>query len=245
MQAVVIIPARYGSTRFEGKALASIAGKPMIQHVYERACRSATARRVCLATDDERIMEAARKFGGEAVLTSEHQRSGTDRVAEAADLLGLDDHELVVNIQGDQPLFGPIQIDQVLEPLAEDPDLPMSTLIYRITNPAEIDDPNIVKTVFDRAGRALYFSRATIPHLRDSSGTVDYYKHHGIYAYRRHFLRTFSQWPTSTLEEIEKLEQLRALEHGAAIRIVISDLDSLEVDTPADARKVERILKGR
>ena len=217
----------------------------MIQHVYERACRSGTARRVCLATDDERIMQAARKFGGEAVLTSEYQRSGTDRVAEAADILGLGDHELVVNIQGDQPLFEPTQIDQVLKPLAEDPDLPMSTLIYRITDAAEIDDPNIVKTVFDREGRALYFSRATIPHRRESSGSVDYYKHHGIYAYRRHFLRTFSQWPSSTLEELEKLEQLRVLDHGATLRVVISELDSLEVDTPADARKVERILSGK
>jgi len=244
MKTVVVIPARFGSSRFEGKALALIAGKPMIRHVYERARRGPGVDRVVLATDDERIARAARSFAGEVVLTSPLHRSGTDRVSEAADRLGLDDEDLVVNIQGDQPLFEPVQIQQVIEPLREDTGLPMATLIYRITESAEIQDPNIVKTVFDRRGMALYFSRAAIPYHRDGDPTAGYYKHHGIYAYRRPFLRTFSLWPLSPLEDAEKLEQLRVLDHGVPLRVVITEYDSLEVDTPADARKVETLMKS-
>jgi 3-deoxy-manno-octulosonate cytidylyltransferase (CMP-KDO synthetase) len=243
MRVTVIIPARYESTRFKGKATALIAGKPMIQHVYERAARSPLVDRVVLATDDERILRAAGEFGGEAIMTSSSLRCGTDRVAEAADRLGLSEEDLVVNIQGDQPCFNPVQIAQVSAPLVTEPDLPMSTLVYRITDPSEIDDPNIVKTVFDRRGRALYFSRATIPHVRGGMGEIPYYKHHGIYGYRRHFLRTFAEWPTSAMEEAEKLEQLRALDYGAPIQVVITEFDSLEVDTPKDVAKVEELMR--
>jgi 3-deoxy-manno-octulosonate cytidylyltransferase (CMP-KDO synthetase) len=243
---VAIIPARWRSNRFLGKPLALIAGKPMIQHVVERARQVPLLSRVVVATDDERIAAAVAAFGGEAVLTRSDHVSGTDRLAEATDLLGLAENDVVVNIQGDQPLFPPEVVEQVARPLIDDPTLPMSTLIYKIIRPEEITDPNHVKTVFDRNGNALYFSRSPIPFQRNPEEPVSptYYKHLGFYAYRKGFLRTFVSLPEGEWERFEKLEQLRALEYGYRIRVVLTEHDSIEVDTPQDALRVEEMIQS-
>lgn len=244
VQVVCIIPSRYESTRFPGKPLADLLGKPMIQHVYERVLKAKSVSFAAVATDDERIFKAVNAFGGRAVMTAPSHRSGTDRIAEAVDSLKLKDDDIVVNIQGDQPLFEPVQVDEVVGPLLEDATIPMSTLIYRIVREEEISHPNAVKTVFDSRGFALYFSRATIPFVRDRGKRADYYKHHGIYAYRRDFLRTFTTLPEGILERLEALEQLRALEHGHRIRVVVTPHDSVEVDTPEELERVRRLLTG-
>lgn len=242
---VAIIPARYHSNRFEGKPLALINGRPMIQHVVERALEVSILSRVVVATDDERIADAVRSFGGEVVLTRADHATGTDRLAEAASLLDISEQDIIVNIQGDQPLFPSEVVEQVARPMLEDPALPMSTLIYRIVRPEEIDDPNHVKTVFDRNGNALYFSRASIPFQRnpEEPDQPTYYKHLGFYAYRKGFLLTFVGLPEGEWERFEKLEQLRALEYGYTIRVVLTDHDSIEVDTPNDIARVETLLE--
>ena len=242
MNVVCIIPARYESSRFPGKPLADICGKPMIQHVYERVVQARTVSLTAVATDDERIFTAVQRFGGRAIMTSTTHQSGTDRIAEAVTHLGLALSDIVVNIQGDQPLFEPIQIDEVAKPLLDDPDLPMSTLIYKIIREEEVTHPHAVKVVFDHDHNAIYFSRATIPFVRDRGHEVSYYKHHGIYAYRRQFLDTFTKLPQGTLERLEALEQLRALEHGYRIKVVETYYDSVEVDTPQDLERVKRLL---
>ena len=243
VQVVCIIPSRYESTRFPGKPLADLCGKPMIQHVYERVLRAKTVSFAAVATDDERIFAAVRAFGGRAVMTSPRHRSGTDRIAEAVESMGLQDDDIVVNIQGDQPLFEPVQVDEVVGPLLADASIPMSTLIYRIVRDEEITHPNAVKTVFDHDHFALYFSRATIPFIRDPGKRDDYFKHHGIYAYRRDFLRTFTALPEGILERLEALEQLRALEHGYRIKVVVTPHDSVEVDTPEELERVQRLIE--
>jgi 3-deoxy-manno-octulosonate cytidylyltransferase (CMP-KDO synthetase) len=248
MKVVCIIPSRYESTRFPGKPLADLLGKPMIRHVYERVMRAKSVTCCAVATDDERIAAAVRQFGGNAVMTSERHRSGTDRIAEAISGLGLSASDIVVNIQGDQPVFEPSQIDEVAAPLLADPSIPMSTLIYKIVEDEEITHPNAVKVVFDHDHFALYFSRATIPFVRDRGNTADYYKHHGIYAYRKDFLDTFTKLPEGVLEKLEALEQLRALEHGYKIKVVITPHDSIEVDTPQELARVKHFIlhgKGR
>ena len=229
MKVSVIVPARYGSTRFEGKPLALIAGQPMIQRVYERAKAARGVNRVVVATDDQRIHDCVTGFGGEAVMTRDNHPSGTDRLAEAADILNLPDEDVVVNVQGDQPAFDPRLISEVIEPLVQEPDLEMSTPIIRTDDAGEINDPNHVKVVFDRKLTALYFSRAPIPWPREGNESY-YYKHIGIYAYRASFLRLFVRLEPGRLENLEKLEQLRAMEHGRKIRVVITELDSPEVD---------------
>lgn len=244
-QVVAIIPARYHSSRFEGKPLAHIMGRPMIEHVYRRATQVPLLSRVVVATDDDRIAECVRGFGGEVVMTKADHPSGTDRLAEAASLLDIAEQDVVVNIQGDQPLFDAAVISQVASPLLEDPGLPMATLIYQIVRPEEITDPNHVKTVFDRHGNALYFSRSTIPYLRNpEEGMPTYYKHLGFYAYRKGFLLTFVGLPEGEWERCEKLEQLRALEYGYTIRVVLTAHDSVEVDTPKDLRRVEELIRA-
>lgn len=245
VQVVCIIPSRYESTRFPGKPLANLCGKPMIQHVYERLLRATSVSSAAVATDDERIFDAVEAFGGRAVITSPRHRSGTDRIAEAVETMGLRDDDIVVNIQGDQPLFEPVQVDEVVGPLLADASLPMSTLIYRIVRDEEINHPNAVKTVFDHDHFALYFSRATIPFVRDPGNRAEYFKHHGIYAYRRDFLRTFTALPEGILERLEALEQLRALEHGYRIKVVVTPHDSVEVDTPEELERVRRIIESR
>jgi len=243
---VAIIPARYHSNRFPGKPLAKILGKPMIQHVYERAGHVPLLSRVVVATDDERIAECVHAFGGEVVMTRSDHVSGTDRLAEAATILDIAEHDIVVNIQGDQPLFPSEVISQVATPLLHDPDLLMATLIYKIIRPEEVFDPNHVKTVFDRNGKALYFSRSPIPYQRnpDEGATPTYYKHLGFYAYRKGFLLTYVNLPEGEWERFEKLEQLRALEYGYSIKVILTEHDSIEVDTPNDLKRVERMLAG-
>jgi 3-deoxy-manno-octulosonate cytidylyltransferase (CMP-KDO synthetase) len=246
MKVICIIPSRYHSTRFAGKPLADLCGKPMIQHVYERVMQSKTVSRAAVATDDERIFAAVQRFGGQAIMTSPRHRSGTDRIAEAAVSLGLEANDIVVNIQGDQPLFEPSQIDEVAGPLLADPTLHMVTLIYKIMRAEEIAHPNAVKVIFDNDHFALYFSRATIPYVRDRCRhrQADYYKHHGIYAYRKAFLDVFTKLPEGKLEKLEALEQLRALEHGYRIKVVETLHDSVEVDTPEELQRVWKLVSG-
>ncbi len=247
---IAVIPARYGSTRFPGKALVLIKDKPMIRWVYERTRRSSLVNRVIVATDDERIREAVASFGGEAVMTSRTHPTGTDRIAEVAANL---DCDIVVNVQGDEPLIQPEMIDEAVAPLASDPSISMGTLCRKIDNPAEAFDPNVVKTVFDRNGFALYFSRAPIPWNRDlwagkkilfDMPAVDgLYKHIGLYAYRRDFLLRYARLPQTALEEREKLEQLRALEHGHRIKVTVTRHESFGVDIPADLGKILQQLE--
>jgi 3-deoxy-manno-octulosonate cytidylyltransferase (CMP-KDO synthetase) len=245
MQAIAIIPSRYGSTRFEGKPLALICGKPMIQHVYEAASRAAHVDGVVVATDDRRIYDAVESFGGRVAMTSDDLRSGTDRTAEAARQLGLTADDIVINVQGDQPLIDAHCLDEVVAPLMSDPALGMSTLAFRIVNPKEYTDPKDVKVVMDEQGDALYFSRAPIPCVRDEGEPFDSYKHLGVYAYRCSFLEIFLNLPMGRLEVIEKLEQLRALEYGHRVRVVVTAYDSPEVDLPADIIRIEKLLKNR
>jgi len=244
MNVICIIPARYESSRFPGKPLADLCGKPMIQHVYERVLQAKTVSFAAVATDDERIFSAVQGFRGRAIMTSNTHRSGTDRIAEAAIHLDLADSDIIVNIQGDQPLFEPIQIDEVAKPLLDDPAIPMSTLIYKIVREEEITHPHAVKVVFDHDHFAIYFSRATIPFVRDRGHKVSYYKHHGIYAYRGEFLKTFTRLPEGILEKLEALEQLRALEHGYRIKLVETRYDSVEVDTPQELERVRTLITG-
>lgn len=243
-EVIAIIPARYESNRFRGKPLALIAGKPMIQHVVERAKGVEMVSRVVVATDDKRIAECVKKFGGDYVMTKGDHVSGSDRLAEAAELLKISEHDVIVNIQGDQPLFPAEVVEQVALPLLEDPALPMSTLIYEIVRPEEIDDPNHVKTVFDRDNYALYFSRSPIPFQRNPDEGVKptYYKHLGFYGYRKGFLLSFVALPEGEWEKFEKLEQLRALEYGYKIKVTVTEHDSIEVDTPEDLLRVEEFL---
>ncbi len=238
MKVYGIIPARYSSTRLPGKVLLDIAGKPMIQHVYERARKSSALDHLVVATDDDRVWERVRGFGGEVVETSPSHPSGTDRVAEAVRKLGLEDGDWVVNIQADQPLFEPGMIDEIVGPFREDPNLPMAALIYPIHSPEELYNPSVVKVVCDKKGFALYFSRSPIPYVIPPNLPARYYKHIGPYAYRMDFLLKFTQLERGDLERAESLEQLRALENGYRIRMVVTQYDSQEVDTPEDLRKV-------
>lgn len=243
VQVVAIIPARYQSNRFPGKPLAMICGKPMIQHVVERAKRVPFLAKVVVATDDQRIADTVASFGAEYVLTRADHVSGTDRLAEAADLLGISEQDVIVNIQGDQPLFPVEVISQVVSPLLDDPTLPMSTLIYKIIRKEEVFDPNHVKTVFDRDHNALYFSRSPIPFQRNPNDkSPTYYKHLGFYAYRKGFLLTFVTLPEGEWEHFEKLEQLRALEYGYKIKVVLTEHDSIEVDTKEELDRVAALV---
>ncbi len=245
MTCVAVIPSRYESSRFNGKPLADICGKPMIQHVYDAAIRSKVIDQVVVATDDRRIYDAVLGFGGQALMTSEKHRSGTDRTLEAARHLRLSGRDIVINVQGDQPMMNPRCMEQVIAPLEEEPDLVMSTLAFPIVDPLEFTGPKDVKVVMNQKGDALYFSRAPIPYDRDGSDDFISYKHLGIYAYRYHFLEVFSKLQTGYLENLEKLEQLRALEHGHTIRVVVTSYDSPEVDLPEDIQRIETLLSDR
>jgi 3-deoxy-manno-octulosonate cytidylyltransferase (CMP-KDO synthetase) len=239
MRIVGIIPARYASSRFPGKPLASIAGKPMIQRVYERAQRSSRLQRLLVATDDERILEAVRAFDGEALLTGSHHPSGTDRLAEACRLLGFHDEDLVVNIQGDEPLLQPVMVDVLVDALIQSPDCPMATLACDSSDATAFVNPNVVKVVVDARWRALYFSRALIPHRRDGADEPQVFlRHLGFYAYRQAFLQKFTHYPPGKLERLEQLEQLRALEHGHPIQVALSPLETRGVDTPEDLQAI-------
>ena len=244
MRVVVIIPSRYGSSRFNGKPLAPICGKPMIEWVYQRALAATCVESVHVATDDPRIRDAVGGFGGNVVMTASDCRSGTDRVAEAAQHLGLEMNDVVINIQGDQPLVDPRSFDAVVKPFMDDPTVKMSTLAFAIQEEREITDPKDVKVTFDNHGDALYFSRATIPFGRDSLSGYDVYKHLGVYAYTLDFLACFRSLEPGRLEEIEKLEQLRAMEHGYRIRVVVTPYDSPEVDLPVDITRIEKKMSA-
>jgi 3-deoxy-manno-octulosonate cytidylyltransferase (CMP-KDO synthetase) len=256
-QVVAVIPARYDATRLPGKPLADIAGRPMIEHVYRRAAAASGVDAVVVATDDERIAAAVRGFGGIAAMTSASHRTGTDRIAEVAARLSCD---IVLNVQGDEPLIDPEMIEHAIAPLKSDRSVNMSTVCVEMSDRADYANPNVVKVVMDRAGDALYFSRAPIPHFRDSglgirdsglgtrgSGSIPnpesrtpnpVFKHIGLYGYRRTFLLTLATLPQTPLERSESLEQLRAMEHGYRIRTVITTHDSIGVDTPEDLERV-------
>lgn len=241
-----IIPARYASSRFPGKPLAQILGKTMIQRVYEQTCQASLVDRVIVATDDERIADAVNAFGGEVCMTSPSHETGTDRLAEVAAGLTSD---LIVNVQGDEPLIDPAMIDQAIAPLCEDATIDMGTLMVPIQLVEEYRNPNVVKVVTDRRGNALYFSRSSLPCYRDLCGqeaanfaAITAFKHVGLYVYRRSFLLDYPQLETTPLEQAEKLEQLRALEHGYRIRVVETSLQSQGVDTPEDLAAVCEIL---
>jgi 3-deoxy-manno-octulosonate cytidylyltransferase (CMP-KDO synthetase) len=235
-----IIPARFASSRFPGKVLASIAGKTMLQHVYERASQSRYITSTVIATDDERVFEVSRSFGAKVRMTRADHPSGTDRAAEIA---SVEDADLVVNIQGDEPLIDPDAIDAAILPLAHDSAVVMGTLKKRIDDPREVDDPNVVKVVTDGNGDAIYFSRCPIPYHRDAHGKAgDYFKHIGLYVYRREFLLRYPALPVGPLERAERLEQLRALENGCRIRVAETEYESLGVDTPADLERVARLF---
>jgi 3-deoxy-manno-octulosonate cytidylyltransferase (CMP-KDO synthetase) len=242
MKNIAIIPARFGSSRFPGKPLALILGKPLIQWVYEQALKVEDLDGVWVATDDRRIQECVESFGGRAVMTRNDHPSGSDRLAEAATRLNLAPEDIVVNIQGDQPVFPPDLISQLSGVLRRDPGVVMVTPVKLVSDPTVAANPNIVKVVFDRAGRALYFSRSPLPFWRDGAAPA-YYRHIGIYAYRVQFLKEFVHLPPGRWEEAEKLEQLRALEHGFAIHLVETTGDTREVDTPEDLRRVEEFLR--
>ena len=237
----VVIPARYGASRLPGKPLAQIDGRPMIWYVWENARKSRCATHVLVATDDARIADAVRGFGGEARMTSPGCTSGTDRVAEAA--RGLSE-EIIINLQGDEPMMDPSVIDAVAGPLLTDPVVSMGTAAIVQEDPEEFLSSSVVKVVVDDRGDALYFSRAPIPHWRDA-GSGNYRKHLGIYGYRKDFLLRLSSLPPSSLEKAECLEQLRVLQSGGKIRVVDVTFDSVGVDTPEDLRVVERKICAR
>jgi 3-deoxy-manno-octulosonate cytidylyltransferase (CMP-KDO synthetase) len=248
MRVTAVIPARYASTRFPGKPLADLAGKPMIQWVCEGAQRCPLIDRVLVATDDRRIAEAVTAFGGAAVMTRADHPTGTDRLAEVA--VGLPS-ELIVNVQGDEPLIDPAMIEAAVKPLLDDPTIPMGTLKTPLTSLEEYRNPNVVKVVTDRKGFALYFSRAPIPYPRDFADELDIRwhelataKHVGLYVYRRDFLLRFPTLAPTPLEEQEKLEQLRALESGYRIYVATTPLGVQGVDTPQDLERVRQLLGG-
>jgi len=238
-----ILPARWGSSRFPGKPLHPIAGKPLVRHVWERCTLCSRLDDLLIATDDERILAAAEAFGARAVMTSPDHPTGTDRIAEA--LRSLPDTTHVVNIQGDEPLIDPALVDELASTMAADPELDMATAANPL-DPSDpvVHDPNVVKVVTALDGRALYFSRSPLPFFRNPVAGLPVLRHKGIYAYRRGFLERFVTWPPSPLEQAESLEQLRALENGASIRVLRTHDTSPGVDTPAQADEIERLLSS-
>lgn len=253
---VALIPARYASTRLPGKPLLELAGLPMILHVVKRARQAAAIQRVIVATDDERVFNVVKAAGEEVWMTSSEHRTGTDRLAEVAAQL---DAEIIVNVQGDEPLIEPATIDAAVAPLLADRSLVMSTTSEPLELAADVLNPNVVKVVTDAAGFALYFSRNPLPYARAEAQThgsleaalhaqpallTRYAKHTGLYAYRREFLLTYAKLPPTPLEQSELLEQLRALEHGYRIRVVKVAHRSIGVDTPEDVELVSCLLQG-
>jgi 3-deoxy-manno-octulosonate cytidylyltransferase (CMP-KDO synthetase) len=242
MRIYAFIPARYGSSRYLGKPMEDIAGKPMIQRVYERAISYPELTEVVVATDNEQILTCVYEFGGKAVMTEKTHRTGTDRVCEAAQKLRLEKEDIVINIQGDQPNFHPTHIKQLVDPLLEDRSIPMTTLKWQFPDESEIKTPKDVMVVTDNEGFAIYFSRCHIPFFRDAKSEKVYYKHLGLYGYRMDFLTQFARLPEGVLESAEKLEQLRALEYGFKIKVAESPFDSYEVDYREDVETVEKMI---
>jgi 3-deoxy-manno-octulosonate cytidylyltransferase (CMP-KDO synthetase) len=237
---VAVIPARYQSTRLPGKPLELIDGRPMVAHVYERATRARLVEAVIVATDDERVARAVERFGGTAVMTSPAHATGTDRVAEVARVL---ESDVVVNVQGDEPLIAPEAIDAAVAPLAQSAGELVSTLRRRIEDARDLDNPSVVKVVVDRDGYALYFTRSHVPFVRSGEGAPERWRHLGLYAYRRGFLLRLAEWAKTPLERAEGLEQLRILEHGHRIRTVETTADAIGVDTPEDLERVRQMTE--
>jgi 3-deoxy-manno-octulosonate cytidylyltransferase (CMP-KDO synthetase) len=239
---VVVIPARYGSTRLPGKPLVLLAGKPMIQRVYERAKLAQRVDRVIVATDDERIVKAVEGFGGEARMTRSEHRTGTERVAEVA---AREEGDVFVNVQGDEPLLDPQAIDVAVNSLLEEPQAGISTVATPIKTPGDIMDPNVVKTVLDFDGNAIYFSRAPIPWVRDRASKIQvrHLKHLGLYVFQREALLEYPTLPEGELERIEQLEQLRWMENGWKIRVAEVEHDAVSVDVQEDVARVEKLLQ--
>jgi 3-deoxy-manno-octulosonate cytidylyltransferase (CMP-KDO synthetase) len=239
---VAIIPARWGSTRFPGKSLHPILGKPLIQHVWERCGKARSLDEIIIATDDMRIAQTAFDFGAQVALTSTRHRSGTDRIAEVARRMKNVTH--VINVQGDEPLVEPALINRLAKALAADTSLPMITAANFFSNSGDVSNPNVVKVVLDADSNALYFSRSAIPFLRDTGRSVRYLRHHGIYGYSAKFLQQFVRWQPGVLEQAEQLEQLRALENGAKIRVLITGKASIGIDTPADVKRAVALISN-
>ncbi len=246
-RATAIIPARYGSTRFPGKPLALINGMPMIQHVCRRVAKAQLVDRVIVATDDPRIVSVVEAFGGDVILTRDDHPTGTDRLAEVAEAI---DADLIVNVQGDEPLIDPRMVDQAVMPLLENPGILMGTLAGRIEQVEDFYNPNVVKVVKDQSGLALYFSRAPIPWPRDLSSDqvaesladLGLLRHIGLYVYRRELLLNYPAWPKTPLERLENLEQLRALERGVDLYVAETEFSCHGVDTPEDLIRVARLM---
>ncbi len=243
---LVVIPARYGSTRFPGKMLVNLCGYPLVYHVYRQAKKAKCVGEVWVATDDERIQLALEPLGVPVIMTRADHASGTDRIAEVAEKRTED---IIVNVQGDEPLLPPECIDATVKPLLENEQLQMSTACRNITDPAWIQNPNVVKVITNQKGHAIYFSRSPIPYIRDEEQRQNikgvYWQHIGLYVYRRDFLLHISKLPQTPLEKLEKLEQLRVLENGYSMAVVPTDYEALGVDTPEDLIHVEKILKSR
>ncbi len=242
-QVIVVIPARFGSTRLPGKPLVTLAGKPMVQHVYERSKKAQTVHRVLVATDDQRIIDAVTAFGGEARMTRTDHRTGTERIAEVA---AHEAGDVFVNVQGDEPLIDPVAIDTAVAALLQDPPAQIATIATPIRHTGDIMDPNVVKTVLDFDENALYFSRAPIPWIRDTQQKVHvkYWKHLGLYVFQRDALLEYPTLPQGELERIEQLEQLRWMENGWKIRVAEVEHDAVSVDVPEDITRVERLMRG-
>lgn len=247
VRTVAIIPARYSSQRLPAKVLADICGKPMVQHVYERTRRATLINDVVVATDDERIASVVHKFGGQAIMTPASLQTGTDRIAYAARSLVAAD--IIVNVQGDEAIIEPTMIDEAVAPLTHDRSIQVGTLVRKIDSTADLLNPGVVKVVLDNEGNGLYFSRSPIPFGRDLQQSDwlkhhAYYKHFGLYVFRREFLNKFTQMRQTPLEGAERLEQLRILEHGYKIRCTVTTFDSVTVDTQEDLERVRRIVAG-
>ncbi len=244
IQAIGVIPARYGSTRFEGKVIKDLCGKPVIQHVYERAKKARLLDDLIIAADDDRILQVVQKFGGKAVFTSKSHSTGTDRLTEVVNQI---DVRIVVNIQGDEPLINPLLIDDLVRTMQDDPTIVMATAVKKSKSVEEFKSPDVVKAIIDQNRWALYFSRQPIPSfLKLDADKNFFYKHIGIYAYNKDFLFTFKKLPKSYLEKNERLEQLRALESGYRIKVVETHFETVGVDTPDDLELAKAILeKGK
>jgi 3-deoxy-manno-octulosonate cytidylyltransferase (CMP-KDO synthetase) len=242
-----IIPARYASTRLPAKPLIDLCGKSMIQHVFERTKQATLVTNIIVATDHGEIAATVRAFGGECVMTDVNIRSGSDRIAAVAKNLPRSD--IIVNVQGDEPLIAPQMIDEAIRPMIDNPKIDVATLVKRIDTANDIVNPNIVKVILDITGNAIYFSRAPIPYVRDAAGNAAkhqppiYYKHIGLYVYRKEFLLDFASWGESALERTEKLEQLRIIEHGFKIKATVTRYDSIPIDTLDDVERVRAILR--
>lgn len=241
-----MIPARYGSTRFPGKPLALICNKPMIQHVYERCLRAKLLDKVVVATDDDRIFNCVTGFGGQAVMTSSKHRSGSDRLAEVVMKKPFRNFGIIINIQGDEPLISSRAIDLLASAMLKNPNELMATVATKFKTHSEIENPNTAKLVIDKTSRAIYFSRCPIPFIRSQTKTskTSYLKHVGIYAYHREFLLKFTKWPLGKLEDLEQLEQLRAIENGIPIKIITCDYNGPAVDVPKDLIKIRAFARN-